>query len=194
MGILHEVVVTIDGTKTIHDSRRYLYNGMGSFDTIMQELQAISGDSCFEKITIRINVDTQNIDSLEELISHFNSLGWLIHGLKIKLYKVEDKKGTLKNIKEINESLLLKKFLNLKERFIEVSNLSNIIKVLEANSIVLPHLRVCKMDHQFVFDEKGEIYNCSEALGDEEFIIEHYEPQFEEMGEKGKRIYPKPYR
>jgi uncharacterized protein len=52
--------VTIDGPREIHDARRKLRNGKGSFDRIMENL-VVAADIL--KINIRINVDKENVDS-----------------------------------------------------------------------------------------------------------------------------------
>lgn len=60
------IQITLDGPKGIHDNRRYLLNGGPTFDRILQNVKI----AC-EKfhITIRVNVDAENSEGLEELLT-----------------------------------------------------------------------------------------------------------------------------
>lgn len=54
-------MITIDGMKSVHDSRRFLANGQGTYDTIMQHLRDIRTlDESFD-IYLRLNFDKTNI-------------------------------------------------------------------------------------------------------------------------------------
>lgn len=67
------VQVTIDGTPEVHNARRILADGTGSFDTIVANIEACKD---FMPIAIRINVDTTNEPELERLIEYFYGKGW----------------------------------------------------------------------------------------------------------------------
>lgn len=67
------IQVTMDGPREIHDRRRPLANGRGTFDKIMDNLREISRLKYNLPITIRVNVDKDNkekaldiLDVLEE--------------------------------------------------------------------------------------------------------------------------------
>lgn len=64
--------VTVDGPKRIHDSRRMLKGGGSTFDRIMGNLLEAHKHIA---ITVRVNVDAENIDSLEELSVYLRSTG-----------------------------------------------------------------------------------------------------------------------
>ncbi|MEE2525960.1 radical SAM protein [Hyphobacterium sp. HN65] len=57
--------VTIDGPADIHDARRFTSAGKPSFEKIMRNLKAIAGRMA---ISLRINLDRQNVDRIPELI------------------------------------------------------------------------------------------------------------------------------
>lgn len=57
--------ITIDGPKEIHDSRRPLINGEGTYDIIMKNLMEI-GDAL--PISLRINVDYDNISAADKVM------------------------------------------------------------------------------------------------------------------------------
>jgi len=57
--------ITIDGTPEIHNRRRPLVTGMGSFEKIIENIETVSDDL---NIIIRINVDAHNKDCIFDLI------------------------------------------------------------------------------------------------------------------------------
>lgn len=65
--------ITLDGPRSIHDKRRPLENGGGTFDKILTAITDCV--DIFEQITIRINIDQGNRDSLDELLSILEQRG-----------------------------------------------------------------------------------------------------------------------
>lgn len=59
--------VTIDGTKTQHDSRRITASGKGTYDLIINNLERALNKDLKEHITIRINTDEENVLDCEEV-------------------------------------------------------------------------------------------------------------------------------
>jgi uncharacterized protein len=61
---VHRAQVSLDGPPAVHDRMRPLANGKGSFHKILANLHhAIE----YLSVTVRVNLDTGNIDSVEEL-------------------------------------------------------------------------------------------------------------------------------
>lgn len=70
--------ITLDGLKNIHDRDRKLLNGMGSFDTIVNNLKNISEKvkSGSFKIKIRTNMQSDRLNEYEEFIKFlFDNFG-----------------------------------------------------------------------------------------------------------------------
>lgn len=65
--------ITIDGPKVIHDKRRFLKNKKGSFDTIINNIIDIKN---IINIDIRINVDENNINFIDDLLDVFIENGF----------------------------------------------------------------------------------------------------------------------
>jgi len=66
--------VTLDGTETIHNKRRFLKGGAGTFDRIVRGI-----DACLESqipINLRMVADKENIDNLPELSQLAIDRGW----------------------------------------------------------------------------------------------------------------------
>jgi len=74
------VQVTIDGPKRVHDARRKLSNGRGTFDTILNNLEQVCD---LLTVRVRINIDQGNADTAAELIDELEDRGLLP---KIKVY------------------------------------------------------------------------------------------------------------
>jgi len=69
---IHTAQITIDGHQAVHDQRRRLKNGAGTFETIIENIKEASK---VLRITVRINVDKDNADSLGELFDLWSELG-----------------------------------------------------------------------------------------------------------------------
>jgi len=64
LGITH-AQVTLDGPEVVHDRRRKLRNGRGTFQRIIDNLCAAAG---VLDLTVRINIDKDNVDSAAEVV------------------------------------------------------------------------------------------------------------------------------
>ena len=66
---VENIQITLDGSKSAHDSRRILHSNESTFETILQNIK-----SCIDIITIivRINVDKNNIKSANEIFDWFD--------------------------------------------------------------------------------------------------------------------------
>lgn len=69
---ISKIQITLDGPKRIHDTRRKLQNGKGTFDDIVKNIS--DADKKLE-ITVRVNVDKQNFEFMEELLEELVSKG-----------------------------------------------------------------------------------------------------------------------
>jgi len=63
---IENVQVTLDGPAAIHDQRRFLKSGKGTFDTILDNV--MTSAHLFEKFTLRINIDRFNANSIIQLL------------------------------------------------------------------------------------------------------------------------------
>ena len=64
LGLSH-VQITLDGTKKVHDKRRYFVGGKGSFDIIIKNLKYAQDHV---DVVLRINVDINNIEDVFRLL------------------------------------------------------------------------------------------------------------------------------
>jgi uncharacterized protein len=69
---IERIQVTIDGPKDIHDTKRILASGKGSFDKIISNLMNVN-DKLF--VSIRVNIEKNNIESVPEFLDYLNDIG-----------------------------------------------------------------------------------------------------------------------
>jgi uncharacterized protein len=65
---IRSIQFTLDGYGSTHDQRKKLKNGGGTFDKIMANIESISQIKEKYSLSVRINVDKGNIDSIDQLI------------------------------------------------------------------------------------------------------------------------------
>jgi uncharacterized protein len=73
-GRIREIQVTLDGTETVHNARRFLKSGEGTFDHVVQGI-----DTCIQNqltVNLRMVLDKENIDNLPELANFAIEKGW----------------------------------------------------------------------------------------------------------------------
>ena len=73
-GLIREVQVTLDGTEKVHNSRRFLKGGKGTFNEIVEGI-----DSCLNNritVNLRMVIDKENIGTLPDLARFAIDKGW----------------------------------------------------------------------------------------------------------------------
>lgn len=73
--MVSSIQITIDGPKIIHDKRRILKNGKGTFDRIMGNLERLTKDDPI-RVGIRVNIDKRNSAHMRELFEEFIRRGF----------------------------------------------------------------------------------------------------------------------
>ena len=155
------VQVTLDGPKEIHDNRRVLLSGEGTFDKILNNIK----ESCeIIPIVVRINVDKSNIDKVDSLIDCLESNN-LINKISFYLAPVDDINSSCKN----NQCFSMKEFSDEEIMFYEkcLSKGINSINIPKAN------LGVCGAvtKNSYVVAPTGDLYKCWDEVGRTEYKI-----------------------
>ena len=68
------IQITVDGSKKIHDQRRIRADGNGTYDLICSSIDKLLKENI--EVTMRINVDKENIEFLGELEKNIKDMGW----------------------------------------------------------------------------------------------------------------------
>ena len=145
------VQVSIDGTREEHDRRRIKRDGKGTYDIILANLAAMCERGLKHLITIRLNVDNENVEDAEKI---FDS---------VKKYSDDIYFGFLTSLKGVNDSYT--------EKCVEPKCFSDIVSeklnnVIEKNGYVVPQSfgkkAPCAMtcQNKFFIDCNLNVYKC----------------------------------
>jgi len=88
--------VTIDGPRDVHDARRKLRNGKGTFDRIIENLSAVAG---ILNINVRINVDKENVASACEVAEILQQRG-ILNKVRVTFAQVQSSGHTCSDIRD----------------------------------------------------------------------------------------------
>lgn len=150
---VNDIQITIDGPKDIHDQRRPLANGKGTFDVIMNNLLTIRG---ILPVIVRINTDYENWEQLNKIIEFFRQNG-LMDDIIVYLGLVTPSNGQYEGSKCLSDTAYSK--FNL--RFMQENNipLTYIYPVPKGN--------YCTADqsNSWVIDPRGDLYKCWSDIG-----------------------------
>lgn len=160
--------ITIDGVKSVHDERRPLAGGGGTFTKIIDNIRALLLINDRIKINIRVNVDRRNMSQFHKVVSYFRESFNDDSFDQINVYPgfVSDELDNNCVAHENDMSLGCKKasytLSLLREHGIQIDGF-------------LPqlHFRGCiaKQFYGYVIGPQGELYNCWETIGRPEYIV-----------------------
>lgn len=178
---IQSVQITIDGPERVHNSRRFLKAepSKGTFKPIIENIKKL--DSMGFGISLRVNIDKNNIETTKELIMYFKEIG--LKNLFINFGHVSAYTDSNQGIKETclsmaeysKESLLLQEFLH-----------NNGFR--SSGFPYYPGLKAnyCGADsiNTFVIDPEGYKYKCWNEVGNIEMSVGNIMLKKEEMTEE----------
>jgi uncharacterized protein len=182
-GKIREIQITLDGTKKIHDQRRFLKGGSPTFEPIVRGIDAAL--SAGFPVNLRMVIDKQNIDNLPELASFAIEKGWTSHPLfKTQIgrnYELHHCQSTPDQL--FTRISLFKKIFELTEvhpHILEFYKPSySVAKYLSENGVLPDPLfdacPACKSE--WAFDYTGRIYSCTATVGKEEESLGTFYPE-----------------
>jgi len=186
---LDAIQVTLDGPPPVHDRRRQLVGGAGTFERIADNV-GLALDAGLP-VSLRTNVDADNVDRLPDLGRAIRARGWLEHRrFHAHLAPTED--STCRGLRDVlREDRLLARWLPLRESkehgpdvsMFDDAALFQVTAALEATlrrsrRAVLPRFSYCAATkaRSFVFGPDGRIYQCLRGVGDERTAVGTYFP------------------
>ena len=145
--------ITVDGPKQIHDKRRPLINGKGTYDVIMENLKEIDG---LLPVNLRINVDADNFSVANEVVQYIKEHNMLTY-VRPYLALVIPYNGVYESGKCLSEEVYSK--YNL--QFLLDNDLP--LRVIYPK----PRGNYCVADlaNGWVIDDKGYMYKCWNDIG-----------------------------
>lgn len=193
---IRQIQLTLDGPKSIHDRRRCLRGGAGTFDRIVSGIDAVVQKNLSIHIHLRINVDRDNLDYLKDMIEFYTEKGWTENELfTFNAAPVDNRCGTIKNPAKLISwlemfdhafplstdagtgpyDLSVFKILSYFRHY-----LSTVRQPSQEKPQFLPKVLYCEAAAMklFAFHPDGNIYPCPETVGMQEMAIGTYHPNF----------------
>ncbi|MEK3833395.1 radical SAM/SPASM domain-containing protein [Paenibacillus sp. FSL R7-0128] len=162
---INSVQITLDGGPETHNQTRYLRNGQGSFDRILENIKDIAD---IINVNIRVNVSQNNVADIHRLIPILLSNGL---NKKVNLYfaPVTVHEGTCQSVSE--SCLVTEEFSKWETELIDYAdNLG-----FEMGNMYPSNLGggVCTAvsNNTFVIDSEGDLFKCWNEVGKKESRI-----------------------
>jgi len=168
---IREVQVTLDGPREVHDRRRPLHGGAGTFDAIVAGIDATLAAGI--PVNLRVVIDRDNLDGLPALAAFAIQRGWTRNpafktqlGRNYELHHCHTGPKVLYSRLEMYEALF-----DLARRHPEVLEFHrpaySIAKYLfdngQAPQPLFDSCSGCKTE--WAFDHTGRIYSCTATVG-----------------------------
>lgn len=156
--------ITLDGTKETHDSRRYLKNGGGSYDVIVQNIDRLMASDFKGTLHIRVNVDTRNEDEFIEVYRYFSGKYPKDFGSRITVYP-----GFVKGDEHPQSSC----FYESEERAVFLAKMFRNYGITPMSIFPRRGSQGCTLTRRnaFVVGPDGELYKCWDDVGVPEKVI-----------------------
>jgi len=181
-GNIREIQVTLDGTEKVHNDRRFLKGGDGTFDKIVRGI-----DACLKNnidINLRMVIDKENIENLPDLAMFAIDKGWTKSphfktqiGRNYELHHCQSEPDKLFDRVSLFESIfeLTKQHPHIVEFY---KPAYSVAKFLAENGELPDPLfdscPACKTE--WAFDYTGQIYSCTATVGKSEEALGTFYP------------------
>ncbi len=181
------IQVTLDGPKWVHDQRRCYRNGAPSFDRICESVDAALADQWI--VNLRVNLDIDNVQYLPTLAEFVQSRGWKDHQNFYAYVSPVTDHGSLGGYDvPVDEADLLEALLNVVDDAPLVREVFDIRHFRGFNYVECmllqkapryPVMYRCEaVMGMYIFDPRGDIHVCLEAVGNPALRVGVYDPQF----------------
>jgi uncharacterized protein len=181
-GKIREVQVTLDGTEQMHNNRRFLKGGGGTFVKIVKGI-----DACLKEninVNLRMVVDKENIDNLSGLAQFAIDKGWTKSrniktqiGRNYELHHCQSSPDKLFDRVSLYESIF--KITKDQPHILEFYKPAYSVSKFLAENEELPEplfdsCPACKTE--WAFDYTGKIYSCTATVGKDEESLGTFYP------------------
>lgn len=150
------IQITIDGSKDIHNKRRYFKDGRGSFDIILSNLLRVI-EKHSKKVILRINIDEHNHNKIEELLDFLAELGLHNH-VEMDIAPVYPDQAC-KYIPFITSKNLSEYYISMSKRIIELIEYV-VKKGFKASKAFSWGSCMVRAKNGYAVDEKLNLYLC----------------------------------
>lgn len=160
------IQITLDGPKEVHDKRKYLFSGKGTFDTILRNMHGALKNGCVSAIDLRINVDIENLDYISNLLDYLQ-LEFASNQLNISIGIVS---ATVKN----NEYAPYGNAIPAEHLS---TYLCELLELVSSHGFAIQDfysfdgLCILKSKYSFALSPDGRIYRCLSMVGRESLSV-----------------------
>ncbi|MBI9034544.1 MAG: radical SAM protein [Bacteroidales bacterium] len=182
---IREIQVTMDGTQVVHDSRRMLKGGQGSFEKIVQGIDLLLENNI--PVNMRMIVDRDNVNNLPGLARFAIKKGWTKSpffktalGRNYELHHCQTNNSRLFSRIEMYQEIY--KIVNEHPEVLEFHKPSfSIAKfIFENGELPNPLFDSCSGGKtEWAFDYSGKIYSCTATVGNQGDELGTFYPQIE---------------
>lgn len=170
-GNVREVQVTLDGTEAVHNGRRFLKGGEGTFYRIVKGIDACLANNI--DINLRMVIDRENINNLPEFAQFAIEKGWTRSrhfksqiGRNYELHHCQSSPDKLFDRLSLYASIyeLVKKYPHIAEFHKPSYSVSKFLS--EKGELPDPLFDACPAcKTEWAFDYTGQIYSCTATVG-----------------------------
>lgn len=147
--------ITIDGPEEIHNKRRPLAGGQGTFKKILENVKDSKG--LIDHISIRINTDQENVNETNKLIKDIKEMGVDSENVSFYLGFVESHNDCYLDEKCLTAEAFSKKHLDFMKE--------NGIHLMNAYPALVANFCGADLKNSFVVDSAGLLYKCWNDVG-----------------------------
>lgn len=184
--------ITMDGLKELHDKRRILANGKGTFDRITANIRLLLGEGF--RVNVRMNLDASNVDSVNGFLEYVRDQGWHRYSnFETSVSPVTNYTGRggdnvlsapeveARIQRNVAEALRKEVRLSLNGDFARLNlPVSEALGENGRSGRFLPSISYCEAAgaHFYCMGPDDLIYPCNQIIGDKEWAIGSYHPGF----------------
>ena len=170
---MHNVVMSIDGRKEVHDRFRVNYAGQGSYDTIIPKFQKFADSRHQEKYYVRGTFTHNNLDFSKDVL-HLADLGFK----QISVEPVVAQETDSYAIREEDLPQLMEEYENLALEMVKRHGKENDFNFfhfmidLEGGPCVAKRLSGCGSGTEYLaVTPTGDLYPCHQFVGNTDFLM-----------------------
>lgn len=181
-GRIREIQVTLDGTETVHNKRRFLKGGSGTFDKIVSGI-----DACLQNnlnVNLRMVIDKENIENIKDLAQFAIDKGWTKSpyfktqiGRNYELHHCQSKPDILFDRVSLFERIfeLTIEYPHILQFYKPAYSISRFLS--ENGNLPDPLFDSCPAcKTEWAFDYTGHIYPCTATVGKADESLGTYYP------------------
>lgn len=168
------LLITLDGDKDQHDLTRKKKNKEGTYKKIVENI--LMADKLKIKTKIRVNIGMENQKYIIDFLLH----NTICKTHDVSIHFIENNRCLASNTSVIarKNRIIIDLYnicLNQKNLTLEYPPLKQIDLMVNEDDFVLPLFDYCNSSNIILFDNDGNMYNCTEACEDERFLMRNDE-------------------